>query len=304
MATLPLPIAALAAASYVAPALVAPFFRRLMLQPRRHVSAPPVLTLRAADQRLDLGEGLVAWRWGEGPTVLLAHGFEGSPVQFGAVIDALVERGYAVVALDMPAHGASSGDEASPGTFARAVSQALGRLGTVHAVVGHSLGAAAGLYAVAQRGGVGRIALVSSPSALERVLRGFAGAVKLSRRGADAFVASVERRVGQPAADFDVKRIAPLLSLPILLIHDQNDRQVPVAEAARAARMLPGAELMVTRGLGHNRLLADPAVVTAVVDFVAARGMPSGDDGKRVNVVGVGDLAAEHRIVELHLEAR
>ena len=61
--------------------------------------------------------------------------------------------------------------------------------------------------------------------------------------------------------------------LPILLIHDQNDRQVPVAEAARAAHMLPGAELMVTRGLGHNRLLADPAVVTAIVDFVAAQEM-------------------------------
>jgi pimeloyl-ACP methyl ester carboxylesterase len=273
MATLPLPIAALAAASYVAPALVAPFFRRLMLHPRRHVSAPPVLTLRAADQRLDLGEGLVAWRWGKGPTVLLAHGFEGSPAQFGAVIDALVERGYAMVSLDMPAHGASSGDEASPGTFARAVSQALGQLGPVHAVVGHSLGAAAGLYAVAQHGGVGRIALVSSPSALERVLRGFAGAVRLSRRGADAFVASVERRVGQPAADFDVKRIAPLLSLPILLIHDQNDRQVPIREAARAAHMLPNAELIVTRGLGHNRLLADPAVVTALVNFVAAQEM-------------------------------
>jgi len=273
MATLPLPITALAAASYVVPALVAPFFRRLMLQPRRHVSAPPALTLRAADQRLDLGEGLVAWRWGEGPTVLLAHGFEGSPAQFGAVIDALVGRGYAVVALDMPAHGTSGGDEASPGTFARAVSQALGQLGTVHAVVGHSLGAAAGLYAVAQCGGVGRIALVSAPSALERVLRGFAGAVKLSRRGADAFVASVERRVGQPAADFDVRKIAPLLSLPILLIHDQNDRQVPVAEAARAAHALPSAELMVTRGLGHNRLLADPAVVTAIVDFVSAQEM-------------------------------
>jgi len=46
-----------------------------------------------------------------------------------------------------------------------------------------------------------------------------------------------------------------------------------VAEAARAAHMLPGAELMVTRGLGHNRLLADPAVVTAIADFVAAQEM-------------------------------
>jgi pimeloyl-ACP methyl ester carboxylesterase len=272
---IPLPIACLAAASHLVPALVAPFFRRLMLRPRRHVRAPPVLTLRAADQRLDLGDGLVAWRWGEGPTVVLAHGFEGSPVQFGAVIDALVDRGYAAVALDMPAHGASGGDEASPGTFARAVGQALRQLDPVHAFVGHSLGAAAGLYAVAQRGRVGRVVLVSSPSALERVLRGFAGAVRLSRRGTDAFVASVERRVGQPAADFDVKRIAPRLALPILLIHDQNDRQVPVVEAARTAHALPGAELIVTRGLGHNRLLADLAVVTAIVDFVAARELPS-----------------------------
>lgn len=277
MTAIPLPIAALAAASYVVPALVAPYFRRLMLQPRRHVSAPPALKLRAADARLDLGDGLVAWRWGAGPTVLLAHGFEGSTAQFGAVIDALVARGYTAVALDMPAHGASGGDEASPGTFARAVDRALHRLGPAHAVVGHSLGAAAGLYAVAQRGGVGRIALVSAPSALERVLRGFAGAVKLSRRGADAFVASVERRVGQPAADFDVRKIAPFLSLPILLIHDQNDRQVPVAEAARAAHALPSAQLMVTRGLGHNRLLADPAVVAAIVDFVAAQATTGSD---------------------------
>ena len=269
MPAIPLPIAALAAASHVAPTLVAPFFRRMMLKPRRHVSAPPAHALRAADARLDLADGLAAWRWGSGPVVLLAHGFEGSPRQFGALIEALVARGYAAVALDMPAHGASVGSEASPASFARAVDQALGALGPVHAIVGHSLGAAASLHTVAQRGGVGRIALISSPSALERVLRGFAGALKLSRRGADAFIASVERQVGQPAADFDVKRIAPLLALPILLIHDQNDRQVPVIEAARAAHMLPGAELLVTRGLGHNRLLADPTVVNAVVEFVA-----------------------------------
>jgi len=48
---------------------------------------------------------------------------------------------------------------------------------------------------------------------------------------------------------------------------------VPLAEAARAAHVLPDAELMVTRGLGHNRLLADPTVVRAIVDFVAVQEM-------------------------------
>jgi len=62
------------------------------------------LPLGLADERIDLGDGLIAWRWGEGPAVLLVHGFEGNRAQFAAIIEALVERGFAAVALDVPAH--------------------------------------------------------------------------------------------------------------------------------------------------------------------------------------------------------
>ncbi len=302
MTALPLPIAALAAASYVVPALVAPFFRRLMLNPRRHVRPPPVLALPAADERIDLGDGLVAWRWGRTgravPTVLLVHGFEGNRAQFGAIIDALLARGFAVVALDVPAHGESTGRELTAVTFIAAIERTLARLGPMHAVVGHSMGGAMSLFSIAHHGGAhhggtGRAVLISAPSGLHRELRRFAGAVGLSKRGTAAFIASVEDRVGRPATDFDVRQIAGKVDLPVLLIHDQNDRQVPIAEAARAAHALPTAELMVTSGLGHNRLLADKAVVAAIVGFVASSGdADSGDDGKGLDVVGVADLAA------------
>jgi pimeloyl-ACP methyl ester carboxylesterase len=273
MPAVPLPIAALAAASYVAPSLVAPFFRRMMLEPRRHVRPPPLLELPVADERIDLGDGLVAWRWGEGPRVLLVHGFEGNRAQFGAVIEALVTRGFAAVALDVPAHGESAGDELTAVKFIAAIERTLERLGPVHAVVGHSMGGAMSLFSIAHRGGASRVALVSAPSSLKRELQRFARVVGLSRRGAAAFIASVEHHVGRPAADFDVRHIVGKVKMPLLLIHDQTDRQVPVAEAARAAHALPGAELMVTRGLGHNRLLADPKVVAAILDFVAAQAM-------------------------------
>lgn len=288
MPTRPIPIAALAAASYVAPRLVALFFRRLMLNPRRHVQPPPVLALPAADERMDLGDGLVAWRWGRGPTVLLVHGFEGNRAQFGAIIDALLARGFAAVALDVPAHGESSGRELTAVKFVAAIKRASERLGPLHAVIGHSMGAAMSLFTVAHHGGAGRVALVSAPSALHRELRRFAGGVGLSVRGTAAFIASVENRVGRPATDFDVRHIAGKFDLPVLLIHDQNDRQIPVAEATRSAHALPTAELMVTRGLGHNRLLADKAVVTAIANFVAG----SGHDGKGLDFVGVRNLAA------------
>lgn len=277
MATLPLPIAALAAASYVVPGLVAPFFRRMMLTPRRHVRPPPVLAVPDADERIDLGDGLVAWRWGDDspavPTVLLVHGFEGNRSQFGAILEALLARGLSVVALDVPAHGELLGDELTAVKFVAAIERTLDRLGPVHAVVGHSMGGAMSLFSLARRGGARRAALVSTPSSLQRELQRFAGAVGLSKRGVRAFIASVEKHVGQPAADFDIRHIAGKVKLPVLMIHDQTDRQVPVAEAARSAHMLPDAELIVTRGLGHNRLLADPAVVTAIVDFVSAQAM-------------------------------
>lgn len=269
MSALPLPIAALAAASHVAPSLVAPFFRRMMLKPRRHVRLASAVTLPAADERLDLGDGLVTWRWGQGPSVLLVHGFEGNRTQFAAIIQALVGRGFAAVALDLPAHGDSAGDELTPVKSIAAIDRTLQRLGPVHAVVGHSMGGAMSLYSVAHTGGAGRVALISAPSSLKRELKRFAATIGLSERGTRAFIASVENHVGRPAADFDVRLIAGKVDLPLLLIHDQNDRQVPVAESARTAHALPGAELMVTRGLGHNRVLADPAVVSAVVGFVA-----------------------------------
>ena len=277
MATLPLPIAALAAASYLAPTLVAPFFRRMMLTPRRHVRPPPVLAVPDADERIDLGDGLVAWRWGERdpaiPTVLLVHGFEGNRAQFGAILEALLARGLSVVALDVPAHGESVGDELTAVKFIAAIERTLDRIGPVHAVVGHSMGGAMSLFSIAHRGGAGRVALVSAPSSLKRELQRFAKMVGLSKRGARAFIASVERHVGRPAAEFDVRHIVGKVNLPVLMIHDQTDRQVPVAEAARSAHMLPAAELIVTRGLGHNRLLADPAVVAAIVDFVSDQEM-------------------------------
>jgi pimeloyl-ACP methyl ester carboxylesterase len=269
MSALPVPIAALAAASHVAPSLVAPFFRRMMLKPRRHVRPPPTLSLPLADERISLGDGLVGWRWGQGPIVLLVHGFEGNRAQFAVIVEALVARGFAAVALDVPAHGYSAGDELTAVKFVAAIDCALQRLGPVHAIVGHSMGGAMSLYSLVHAGGARRVALISAPSSLKRELHRFAAKIGLSQRGTRAFIASVESHVGQPAADFDVRQVAGKIDLPVLLIHDQNDRQVPVVESARTAHALPGADLMVTRGLGHNRLLADPKVVNAVVDFVA-----------------------------------
>jgi predicted ATPase len=55
----------------------------------------------------------------------------------------------------------------------------------------------------------------------------------------------------------------------MLVIHDQDDREVPWADGAAIAAAALDARLVTTHGLGHRRILRDPSVIEASVDFVA-----------------------------------
>ncbi|WP_235023781.1 alpha/beta hydrolase family protein [Streptomyces sp. WAC05374] len=63
------------------------------------------------------------------------------------------------------------------------------------------------------------------------------------------------------------------LPAPVLLLHDEDDDMTPVAQSRLAAAALGDrARLVLTKGLGHRRILADPDVVARAVDFVVTAG--------------------------------
>lgn len=64
--------------------------------------------------------------------------------------------------------------------------------------------------------------------------------------------------------------IAPSMRLPLLVIHDEHDKEVPVSVGRRIASAWPGAELLVTEGLGHQRNLRDAEVKNSAVRFIDA----------------------------------
>jgi pimeloyl-ACP methyl ester carboxylesterase len=57
--------------------------------------------------------------------------------------------------------------------------------------------------------------------------------------------------------------------VPALVIHDADDASVPWQQGEMIAAAWPGARLMKTQGLGHGRILRDPAVVEAAVAFIS-----------------------------------
>ena len=234
-------------------------------KPRRRAGQPSI----GAHRFRLTGDGpeLAVWDWGDGPTVLLVHGWNGNAAQLAGLVPPLLRAGYYVAALDLPAHGASAGTRTNVRAMADALLRLGRRVGPVHAVIAHSLGAAASVIALAEGLGAERAVLIAPPADLPRYAREYARAVGLSARSTFDLLARLDVALGGREA-FDLLRLAPSQTARMLVLHDPADREVPLADAQALARAWPGARLEMLEGAGHTRALRHPEVISRAVSFV------------------------------------
>jgi pimeloyl-ACP methyl ester carboxylesterase len=218
--------------------------------------------------RLKLEHGLAATYWGDGPTVLLAHGWNSRGTHFGAFITALVETGCRAVAVDAPAHGDSPGRQANVFQYGVGLLRIGRQLGPMVGVVGHSFGAGAAVIAVHNGLNVERVALISGPASLRAVVERWGRRHRLSESDIPTFVRLVEREVGQPFDALDIVQIAARLTHPVLVVHDRSDEAIPVDDGLAVASAWPGAKMLITERYGHGRILIAKEVVREVVTFL------------------------------------
>jgi pimeloyl-ACP methyl ester carboxylesterase len=216
---------------------------------------------------------LAVWQAGplDAPAVLLVHGWGGRGVQMGSFVAPLRASGYRVVWFDQPGHGESGHGAVALPDFVRAIEALAATHGPFVAAIGHSLGAAA--LGVALRRGLqlSRVVFVSAPSSIKEHARNFARRLGITPLIREAMRLRIEERYGVRFDDIDRVDELEQLRLPALFVHDSGDAEVPFDHALRLSGRVPGARTIKTYGLGHYRLLREPAVVGAVVDFVSGR---------------------------------
>lgn len=252
----------------LAPHALASKLRREFMTPH---TAPPrdwELPMLAQAERITLRFGLSALRWGSGPAVLLMHGWEGRPTQFAELIKALVNAGYGVVALDAPAHGRSPGREANVVLFARALLEAASELPPLKAVIGHSMGGASALLATQLGLRTEALVSIAAPSRILTMLRRFSRYMGLPRQARAHFVRLVEEKAGIPAGQLDSAHYQ--LDFPGLVVHAADDPMVPFSEAEAIHQSWFDSRLLRLERGGHQRVLADPQVVQAVLTLLAS----------------------------------
>ncbi len=269
----------MAALDRVSPHLAARVGYRFISVPPRHRPRPEEDLIRAEAQEWRVAFGrrwLHCYGWGRGPVVLFAHSWGGRGTQFSRWIEPLRNAGYRPVAFDYPAHGRSTGRDTDMIEMAKAIAAVSETCGPVHAMVGHSLGAATSLLAMRdfdlQTDIFVSISCLSHFVWIVDVAGDFLNLrPELRRRMRNLLVERYRGRVAwERLSTAEILRATPM---KVLLIHDRDDREVPVTHALQLSEAAGHAKLMMTSNLGHRRILKDQEVIDSALAFIDARRM-------------------------------
>jgi len=246
---------------------------------------PPV-PVRAADRPVHdharrgtvrLGEErLATYRWGDAdaPAVLLVHGWQVRASRFSSLVTALEGAGLGVVAFDGVAHGDSTGRRMSALDQMAAMRVLHDAEGPFAAVVGHSLGGLAAGLALHDGFAAERFVSLATPPGFDDIAASFLRLAGIPESLHERFCRHVERtfpgEVSDVRARIDLVTHPIPTTIPTLFAQDAGDRMAAPDGAARLHAAHPGSALLTTQGLGHNRVLDDPAVLEAVVAHVTA----------------------------------
>jgi pimeloyl-ACP methyl ester carboxylesterase len=252
--------------------------RRLAARTSRPAILPSQQLAIAQASPLRYGEGgrNAAWSWGEGPLVVLVHGWNGRAAQMAPLAASLASAGFRCVAIDVTGHGTSRGQRTSWRNFIADVSAATAELTSahgqpVHAYVGHSAG---GLALMAARRITGIAAkhyvCICAPShpypPVRAVQQRLAPPQPLLMAYRDAIAAQFDAEWSQ----LETGRAFFGAGADLLLVYDQTDRYVDHADGDLIQARCPGSRLVKTAGHGHTKVLAAPEVARHVVDFISA----------------------------------
>lgn len=215
---------------------------------------------------------------GQGPQVLLLHGWGGAIESFAPVLDDL-QRSYAVAAFDLPGFGESSLPPSPWGSadYAQLTLKVMDRL-QLHRphLIGHSFGGQVSIrLAATSPERVAKLVLVCSAglrtrprlatrlkrtaARLGRWLAAYGGEIgeklraEIYRRvqSQDYANAGPLRPILVKVINEDLTSLLPLITSPTLLVWGEQDRDVPLPAAQVMARLIPGAQLVVFENSGH-----------------------------------------------------
>ena len=219
-----------------------------------------------------LGKRLQGYEWGDEskPYILFIHGWAGRATQFRKFIQPLNAAGFRMVGFDGPAHGQSEGTKTTILQFEAMLQTIFRELGEPKAMITHSFGGAAALYAAMNGLPVKKLINIASPSIADEILKTYLRAINGSWPSALKFKEFVLKSTGKSFEEFTSLYAVRHLPQPVdlLMVQDEEDPDVYMIHAEALQKAYPQAILYRTKGLGHTRILRDEKVIERCLEFI------------------------------------
>lgn len=256
------------------PSLASKLAYYLFFKPFRLTSHPLDLKKKKEGTQLDFvisGKKTSAWYWGEGPVIVLVHGWSSKGFHYRKLIDPLLTLGFTVVIPDMPGHVNSEGKSSNVLEFKETIGAILKHFDGAYALVGHSLGAmACALLLAENQYKVEKLVILNAAVYADSIMTRFMEQIGGNNRVKEAMLKRLKVNFKQDFSEYSIMSIVQRINIQpkYMVVGDENDPEVGIDEVTSFANAME-ATLLVTKGLGHNGGLKDDEVVKAITTFLA-----------------------------------
>ena len=211
------------------------------------------------------------YEWGTGEkSILVLHGWSGRATQFRKFINPLNKIGYKVVGIDGPAHGKSSGNRTHIMEFADVLKAVKLKYPEIDTIISHSFGGAASMMGIREGLKIKRLINIGSPTDGDYIISDFLRRINGSSKSGERFKQKVVEMFNKPFSNYSIKEsIKHVKGLELLMIHDKDDKEVPFQHAVEVHETSPDTKLILTKGLGHMRILKDSQVIEHCLSFIS-----------------------------------
>jgi pimeloyl-ACP methyl ester carboxylesterase len=216
-----------------------------------------------------IGKEIVMYELGDSPRkVLLVHGWSGRGTQLFKIAKTLVEQGFSVVSFDAPAHGKAAGKASIMLEFIESIKEIDVEFGPFEAAIGHSLGGMALFNAVKDGFTINHLVTIGSGDLVKDIIDDFISKIKLKKSTGVRLSQHFEKKYGKTMDSFSAYLSAREVAIPVLIIHDENDEDIPVSASIHIHEQLQKGSLLITKKLGHRKILGDDKVIEKLMDFI------------------------------------
>ena len=199
---------------------------------------------------------------------LLVHGWSGRGTQLYKIADELIKNDFKIISFDAPAHGKSESNHTIMVEFIASILEIQNKYENFEIAIGHSLGGMALMNAMNNDLKTNKLVTIGAGNLVIDIFDDFINKLQMKPIQATLLKNYFEKKYNRTLDELSSVTNAKKIDIPTLIVHDENDDEVPADCAKEIIKVLKNGELLITHKLGHRKILGDAAVINKIIDFV------------------------------------